>query len=583
MVNNPDRRWLVRSSGVVLGPFSLDEMVVGLREKRIAIIDEVRSVHSRWSFIREHPEFADIIQFIREQEAQAKDDTGATFIETKTATASQKTITQTDTEKIDTSANTLRFIEEAKADSVTVNPLIMQKKTVQYGIATDPQVQKQVRRQSSRNSLMAWVLLFLIIGFGAYYISQHPIYTDGSKSLSYEDYMKLAKSNKAIGNFDRSLEFLRKASALGEIDLPGQVIMAPMLMLVENQNIQARRQLEEALKIYKNEDANHLEAESLIALSYLREGQLDEAEKQYQALSAKVPQYLPAEINLVEISILKGDFESAYQNLTKMMREQIKDPVIILYRALVIYRIFEAEKAKEKLNQAIDDVKRFRQKNKDYKPENLLIQAALQKKLGRDAELKATLRELIGTYPDLTKEHLHNYFIHSEILGWKYLANICQILIDSGDKQSLEIKGLQSYCSYQQGDMKTAMDQIDSVSAQYSKESILYGLRAFLLMRSGRLNEAKSIFVLPNSQDSSLLGVVEAQICDKEKDDVCAERAWTRILSKDESNILALTGLAKVSMNNGNKDNAADYVMRAWLKSNNYKPILEIKDQLDQR
>jgi uncharacterized membrane-anchored protein len=88
---------------------------------------------------------------------------------------------------------------------------------------------------------------------------------------------------------------------------------------------------------------------------------------------------------------------------------------------------------------------------------------------------------------------------------------------------------------------------------------------------------------LPDSQDSLLLKAIEAQICEKEKNEACAEKAWKSLLEKQSTNILALAGLAKIAVNSGNKETAADYVMRGWLKSSNYRPILEIKDQLEQR
>lgn len=569
MSQSQDTSWLVKSSGVILGPYSLEQVIQGLSEKRIAIIDEVKSPTTRWKFIREHSQFANIVQFLREQENQAKEDTGTTFV-------GSRTVTQTISKTADMDpAPSLpsKYTEEVKPVPIS--------KPVQYASPTDPRVLKNVRRKNRSWALLTWVLLLCVIGGGA--LLYRNTTEETSKSLSYQDYIRLAKSNQAIGNYERSLEFLKKANAINSQEMPGRLLLAPMMMIVENQNIQARQVIEQAIENLKSSDQERIEAESLVALSYLREGQLEEAEKQYQNILSQKSEYEPALINLQEIYILKGEFSTAYENLTKLMKESIKDPCLILYRSLVTYRIFSEETGKDKLIQSLQDLSRFRQKFYDYTPETLLLQAAIQKKLGLEAEVKDSMAQLISTYPDLTKDHHHDYLIHREILGWKYLANICDILREGSDAKSSTSLAFSSYCNYQQGNLKGALDQIDEAALQSPKEVSFYGLRAFLLFKSGRIAEAKAISSLPGSETSKALKIVEAQICEAEKNTNCAEEKWQEVLLKEEGNIQALSGLARLALDSGNKELATDFAMRASLKSSNYKPLLEIKDQLDQR
>ena len=575
-----NKSWLVRSSGIILGPYSLEEMIQALSEKRIAIIDEVRSPSSRWSFIREHPEFANVVQFLREQQNQSKDDTAATFIGTKTTT-----VTITTTEEIQDGSPTVAV--KIPGESSTANspapakPASKDVKPVQYASPADPKMQKMVEKESRRSSMIVWLFLIVIVVGGIF--AYQNLQQEQSKSLTHDDYIRLAKSDQSLGNYERALQFLRKADAIKTLDLAGQLLLAPRMMVVENQNIQARRLLEQTLVNYPSQDNNRIQAESLIALSYLREGQLEEAEKRYQEILLKNAEYEPAQVNIIEILILKGDFETAYGNLTKLMREKIKDPCLIIYRSLVSYRLFDVDRNKDKLELSLEDLKRFQEKSNDFRPEVLLIQAAIQQKMKMTVETKNSLRTLISTYPDITKQHHHNELIHREILGWKYLQNICQILMDGSEKDSVESKGLLAFCAYQQGDLKTAVDTIENAGKLSVDDNVLYGLRAFLLFRSGRPDEAKALLVLGQKEKSVLLKSVEAEICETENDIACSEAAWKEILNSQDSNILALAGLAKQALQTGNKETAADYVTRAWLKSSNFRPIMEIKDQLEQR
>lgn len=566
-----DTSWLVKSSGVILGPYSLEQVIQALTEKRIAVIDEIKSPTSRWKFIREHPQFANIVQFLREQQNQVKEDTGTTFVGSKSTT---QTISQTlDIEDTPPPVLPPKYVEETKPDVVN--------KAIQYASPKDPRVLRNVRAKNRPGSILAWAMLIFIIAGGA--LIYRNVTDEKSKSLNYEDYIRLAKSNQTLGNYQRSLEFLKKANAINSREMSGRLLMAPMMMIVENQNIQARQVVEQALSVLKSSEQEKIEAESLIALSYLREGQLEEAEKQYQRILSQKPGNEPALINLQEIYVLKGEFATAYENLTKLMKESIKDPCLILYRSLVTYRNFSEESGKDKLNLSLQDLGRFRQKSYDYLPETLLLQAAIQKKLGMQEEVKASMNQLISTYPDLTKDHHHDYLIHREILGWKYLANVCEILTEGSNAKSSLNLAFSSYCNYQQGDLKAALDEIDAAALQSPTEASFYGLRAFLLMKSGRVSEAKAISALPGASNSQILKIVEAQICEIEKSATCAENKWKEVLSKEEGNILALSGLARLALETGNKELAADYATRASLKSNNYRPILEIKDQLEQR
>lgn len=576
-----EKKWIVKSSGAILGPFHLEELIQALSEKRITIIDEVRSPDKRWVFIREHPEFQNIVQFLREQQANQKEDTGATYAGSK-ATQTAKTITHSQTDKniliedqLD-STNEIEVTQSAGAHRET-SPIPTDKK--KFVFPADPKV---IRQQENSSSLMRWSLVALvfvaIFAFGYFYSDE---FKPKEKTLTHSDYLRLAKSHLSVGNYPKTLEFLKKSRSVQDFDFSTNLIFAPMIMMVDNENIQARRILEAALEANSATDKNSLDAESLIALTFLREGQLEEAKQRYLQILQKNQSDEFAKLNLIEIKVLQADFKSAYNDLNQLMKEKIRDPIYMMYRSLIAYRLFQSDNDKDKLQEAVDDLGRYQEKSNHYLAESFLIQAGIQKKLGQMESMQKTIIKMLQVYPDLTNEHISNYFIHRESLDWKYLGNICEILLQGNDTESFEMKALDSYCNYQQNDLAVALEKIEKASLLAPREPVVLGLKSFLLMKADRTSELKSLFALSNAKDSYLLRLVEAITCEKESNTYCAESIWKQILSENSSDTMALAGLARISILSGDKESAADYVKRGWLKSSSYMPILEIKQQLD--
>ena len=73
-----NKTWLVKSAGSILGPFNSDEVEAELRSKRIVVIDEIKSSQERWKFIRECPDFQNLIATLRDEQLTGHDDSSLT-------------------------------------------------------------------------------------------------------------------------------------------------------------------------------------------------------------------------------------------------------------------------------------------------------------------------------------------------------------------------------------------------------------------------------------------------------------------------------------------------------------------------
>jgi tetratricopeptide (TPR) repeat protein len=560
--SSSEKKWLIKSSGMISGPFSFDEIVEQLKVRKVAMIDEVRSPDSRWLFIRENKIFADVVRSLRDADVNYHEET---LIGSKTVTHHPEDLTSTPPPvRLET------FVELDEPEPVEAE----KPKLAAYASSQDPRVQKRVQPQKS--NLVLGLLLVVLAGLIGFAFFQYSNQKSAVRSLGYDDFVRLARENKQIGLFEKALEFYRKAESLRSLDIMTQMQMVPLLMIVENQNVQARQILESLKSNEKVPAATTKTVDNLIALSYLREGRLDEAQKRYQAISKVDPANEPAQINLVEISILQGRFDEAIVQLTALMKAGFKDPVLFLFRILTIYRTVEDP---IKLAAGKSDLARLIAQSQNYQAEMLLLHAAIETKLYQTPQAAETIRKVLNTDPDLTRKHIHDFLIHREVLEWGYLGNICDLLVKSEPNSAL-YKGLSAYCSYEQGDLKAALDKIEKSSAQFTNDVQLLGLHSFLLYRSGRTSEAKAVVQLPKAGESELALTVKATLCQEQKDWNCAEETWEKVRQLNPQNLAAFAGLTRVALQSGHKDFASDTLKRGLLISNQYQPFLELKDVL---
>jgi len=516
-------------------------------------------------FIRESKQFAEIVQKIRTSSIDGKEDTGTTFVGTRTITQGTDELTMTPPP-----------VTMSSASQPVQNPEVLETKPpAVYGSPQDPKFKVQFETEKKRTALGVWLLfLVLLLGFVAFqFLSPKKVV----KNLGYDEYISVAQSFKKVGNYEKSLEYFRRAETIRPLDIPHQVQMIPLLMAVENQNLQARQMLENISGLPDLSAQSQYQVENLIALSYFRDGRLDEAQKRYFEIIQKNPKNEAAQINLAEISVLQGQFDVASENLTALLKSGFKDPVLLLFRILVTYRTVDD---KAKLESTKADLKRLVQQHHDYRNEMLLLLAAIQKKLNQDLDAGDTLRTLLNLNPDMTRLHVHDYMIHKELLEWVYLGNICEILTQEGGSSPVYL-GLTAYCTYQQNDLKSAVEKIEKARAQFGNDQTLIGLQAFLLYKSNHSSEAKALLQLPKANESDLAILVQASLCEDQKDWSCAEAAWKKIHQNDPKNLAAFAGLTKVYLKYGQKEEAHDYLKQGLLVSNHYRPFLEMREEIN--
>lgn len=573
-LENQSQSWIVKSSGRILGPYNLDQLIIELKEKRISIIDEVRSPDKRWGFIREYQQFSEVVQYLRDQQSKTKEDTGSIYA-TKTLTDSGGNDDLTPTPILRQEIRYEPPIKKVEAQEKVVRTTPSDRT---YASSMDPAIQKSISAQKKTYAQLAWGILFLVVVILG--ISFVQMRRDSPKSLGYDDYLKLAKYNKSIGMFEKSLQFYKKADAVKSLDVTSKLQMAPLLMVVENQNVVARQILEKVKAAIAAEPNLINEIDLYIAISYLREGDLERAENGMIQILGRDPNNPYVQINRNIVRMMKGEYLGAYYEISSLIEKGLKEPMLLVLKALAAYQAFDVIDNRARMESSVQDLLRYAKKNKDYYPESMLLIAGFEKKLGNNLEVIGTLNTLLNNSPTITQEHIHSLQIDRQVLAWDYLYKVCQDL-QQGPQAAAVVQALMAYCHYQRNEMGPAIDIYQKLRNQYSKEHVLFAFHSFLLFQLGRFDEANAVLKQPKAMESNLALEVAGLSCMNEKDWACAEKRWNEILQADPMNLKAITGLATIAYEKGQKELAADMLKRGLMISESYRPLVELKDQID--
>lgn len=569
-----DKTWIVKSSGRILGPYTLSEMTELLRARKISIIDEVREPTTRWSFIRENQSFQGIVKALRDEEAHALDQT------TEVGSRHNKTVTDVGISINDDLTPTPHpFFETHTLQPAQVKGLdrvLPKNDSPTYRMTSGKKPQVKSEKRSSLSLILGVFALSLTV-FIYFLIQNRPL----QKSVSFEDLIKLARINKSMGNYEKALVFYNKADALKGLDINSKVQMATLLLEVNSQTIEARRVLEDIMVKISNADPLRIDLQLGIALSYFKEGNLNKALEMYQNILFSNSEQVEARLNSALIKILKSDFTGALKDFMTLHKQGAGEPLVFLGRAIANLGLNEGEVDLDKLKMSLDDLTRLINRTPEYKLESLLIQAVLEQKRGHEAEAEIIVSRLLEEDPRLTRHHLHNLMVDRQIVKWDRLAMYCDYLMTKFSESAIS-KGLAPFCADQKEEMATAIQRVEDARNQYAHDPYLIGQHAYYLYESRRLPEALQVSKL-SGEKSTMSVRVRGKVCEEQANWSCAETEWNSLLAEKPGDLDALRGLARLEFEKNKYEQASDYVRRGLLLSPTYSPLLELRETIGAR
>lgn len=586
-VNSTEKNWLVKSSTRILGPFTLGEVTEHLRSKQISIIDEVRQPEGRWSYIRENKLFMDIVRNIREEQDSHSEQTMTQSIAQHTAITRTDVIHMTDDltptpvpPNLDLTPPPVQR-ETMKDVTPAVEPVNMRSVAApaaakSYGASGDSRLQGKIRQKSNVIRWSMIVAAVAVAGIVIFGLSQK----DKKKSMGYEELMGQAIRYKTLGLYEKSLQAYLKASKLKEPDAESQVQMASVLISEDRQSLLGRRILERALVQEGRSRAEIVDAYLGIAVSYMMDGDLKQAEDTLQKAIGHEPFNISALLNLAIIQQKKGNYSEAMRDFDGIYRKNPQSVLALFGRALSTVEYAKANSDSNALLALIRDIKANVQKTGYLRQELLLFVVYAQSLLGDVDGVNQSVVQFLNQMPGQARNYTHPLHVEWRFTQWDYLEKYCAEVYQKQTPHP-ELKALRAVCLMEVNRDSDAAKLLQEGLAEAPKDPYVLATQASYLAKIGRLPEATTILKMPELQTLSVKNLLLGDICINTQDVSCAQTAYTQIYNQDQKSATALYGLAWVVMRNNDRTSAYDYV-RAGLQSEpNFLPLLELRDQLE--
>lgn len=585
-VNDSERNWLVKSSTRILGPFTLSELTEQLRIKQVSIIDEIRQPDGRWSYIRENKLFMEIVRNIREEQDAQPENTMTQSIAQYTNTTRTDAIIQDESTSNNTAPNfDLTPVPSVNGNIKDITPLVESSAvrpamagipTKNYGTANDSRVQGKIQKKSDLLRFGIIAAAIAIAGIVSFSLLQK----NKKRSLGVEELLAHAVRYKALGLYEKSLSYYQKAANFKEPDFDTQVQMAPVLISEDRQSLVGRRILERALTKEGRSRSEIVDAYLGIAVSYIMDGDLKQAEDTLQKAVGHEPFNISALLNLGIIHLKKGNYLEAMRDFEVIHHKNPQSAMALFGRSLATVELSKLNGDQSILQTLVRDMKVNLQKSQYLRQELLLFYIYAFNLLNDVDGLNQAVVQFLSQMPGQTKNFIHPLQVEWRFTQWDYLEKYCAEIY-AKQSPNPELKAMRAICLMEVNRDVEAAKLLQESMDEAPRDPYVLATQAGYLAKVGRLPEAMAILKKPELSTLPIKNFLAGEICIKTQDLRCAQEAYARLYDSDPINAVSLHGLAWVSKYRKDRTKAFDFVNAGLQAEANFLPLLELRDQLE--
>lgn len=573
--SSSEKNWLIRSSTRILGPFTLSEVKENLATRQISIIDEVRTTQSRWSYIREHKEFLEVVRSVREELDSISE-------KTMTLSLAQQTITKTDpvTPHVDELTPTppplvpkMKDVTAKVESNFRAQP---DTKTKSYGASADRRVQNQIKGKSKA---VRWLLLGAVCvvtafaGFRFFMQSRE-------KDVNYEELLNSALRYRSIGLHEEALAAYKKAAALKEPNIEAQLQMAPLFISEERQTLVGRRILERGLTMEGRSRAEKVDAYVGVALSYLLDGDLKEAEETLQKALGYDPTNYPAQLNMAIVQMKKGNYFEAATEFGILLKKNPQSALALYGKGHSLLELSKVAHDNASLAELVEDIKLMSGRTSYLRHELALMRVYAENLRGNVDELQTAIANFLKLNPNETENFVKNPQMDWRITQWDYLEQVCADLYSQVTIHA-EVKALRATCLMEVNRDAEALRFLEEALAESPRDPFVLASHAAYLKKVGRISEATTVLRMPELENLSLKNQMLGEICILTKDGACAQQAFATLYSRNDRDAMTFYGLSWVANHGHDRAKTFEYLRAGLQLEPQYIPLIRLRDSLE--
>lgn len=516
---NAEKKWLVKSSDSILGPYEFDRVVENIFNGDIHLLDEIKGPFERWRPIKDHSLFAAAIEKLKASTYQRREHThtmtATVDIGTQTDITNGQTVSvTTDLENTTTDENPnnpQQFPDEMPEHTMVFRPAEAQvpeepapavPQQPQPSRPPQPQQTRTMPQPSRKRFPVAFIFGFLLIVIGGasflvYEFKQTRLVEQ--KISAFAQLTDSALENLRMGEYQKALKNFNLAYSISPNEPNLLIAMAPLSVQFEGQFAQVQTNLEQLMAVNKQKDIRML-ATNIIGLSYSYRKQYAEALASYNVVLELDNQYLPSILNKTFSLIKLKKFDKAKEIMDQNLKEHSDKPIFHYFYIRTLLEKGLKTKDEFSLKEVISVANQFPQKYIDFRQEVLFMVALAHLQLNSpEEELVAKVRSFLQVDMELTNLHVHNPNIDFQAFNWIDFSHYCKALW--AKLPEYDSKVLQGFCSLKIGKSIEAKEIFEKLLAQQNNDGVLQALYASSLLKLNDLSQAKNALGLLNQVD----------------------------------------------------------------------------------
>ena len=609
-----DKKWLIKSSDTILGPYEFDHVVENIFAGDIHILDEIKGPFDRWHPIKNHSLFAAAIE---EFKAKTFNRRQGQREQTMTATVKINTSSEEDmTESLvgptfpppATPPNTPPASSDPPSPSPSSIPPVSptpSKQKIDWSLdekSSKKEKNKKLRREFPkkrikktsfeprpeppkksplRKSSFVWgfaIVFILIVGLGyQFYQHQKTLEVERKRSM-YDRLVKEARKAVQVGDHREALEKFTKASNLLSGDSNLIIEMAPLSVQLEVQYPKVQRQMEKLIsrnKIFLKRGKN------IIGMTYSYRDRYREALRFYDDVIQGHNQFLPAVVNKAFALLKLGRSKELTALMEKAMRDFSNKPIVhyLYVRSLLEMALKRGDKPS--FEKVLLTAEPFSRIFFEFRQEVLFLMAVTAMKMGlQGEELAVPVRNFLKVDMELTNLHVKDSHIDFRSFNWKDYVKYCKPMQKNLKKDIRLAKLLEGFCLLKVHRFVEAKNIFEKLLTKQNHKGLLQALYASTLLNLRELDLAKSVLNFIEQMDRKSV-VIDTVLrgCLIAGDIGCSEKLISGSLKRYISPLYAYWGNAFIHIKK-NPDKAKASIQSGLKISPHFAPLLKLKEKL---
>ena len=425
---NSISKWLVKSENRILGPFTYEQIGVLIQKKQISLIDEVRDSDTRWLYVRENPEFKEIVDIIR-KELDSKLESTKTYQSYSKTEESNKTKTKTDMVQYTDVESEVKdisvvreIIQNQQKDKVkNYKDLLSKRDNVKlYGLENDHIIREKVT--SSSNQFLIYVgILFVVLltsSVGFFF------YQKFNQQKQEETWAHQIKTYKFLGLDKKAVEIFGRLPVENQKKLLPQVI--ELLPLLQNNDVVQMNDIE-ALKSMpglSNEQKANLQ---LVYFWLAMQTQnYDSAQNFVTYARTAQPSSALVKENDAIVQLKKNQYQKSIDLYFELYK--IESSGRYLFGLIISWMGLPASERSNYTSQISQMIEKYTYTFYDYKKELLLAQLLFAKQSSDDNLFRSTWKQFINTPCQLSAQFKKPLLLAPSTYFWKDLSEYVKLL-----------------------------------------------------------------------------------------------------------------------------------------------------------